>query len=57
VIEKYGEILDEISVSEDNINDNSINNSNLSNTRFINIKKEIRNINSKQVTDDENGNY
>jgi hypothetical protein len=54
-MEKYAEILDEISVSEEINNDNSIDNSNLSNTRFLNIKKEIRNSNSKLTTDDEKG--
>lgn len=57
MIEKYGEILDEISVSEDIQNDNSVDNSNLSNTRFLNIKKNIRNSNSKHVTDDEKGKF
>ena len=54
-MEKYAEILDEISLSEEIDNDNSIGNSNLSNTRFLNIKKDNRNSNSKQTMDDEKG--
>lgn len=57
MIEKYADILDEISVSEEFFNDKSCDNSDLSNTRFINIKKEMRNSISKNITDDENGNF
>lgn len=54
-MEKYGEILDDMSISEDTRIENSVDNSNLNNTKSIRNKKEkIDNLN-KYISDDEKG--